>query len=99
MPLYVFCQDQLLVSYLRPDNIDGAKHAWAILSWLVKRFRQSWPAVSIIFRGDSGFCRHRMLAWYERHDVGYLVGVAQNKRLNEISAMAASGREAVCPIK
>ncbi|WP_083340164.1 transposase [Nitrosomonas communis] len=52
MPLYVFCQDQLLV----------------------KRFRQSWPAVRIIFRGDSGFCRHRMLAWYERHDVGYLVG-------------------------
>ena len=27
-----------------------------------------------------------MLAWYERHDVGYLVGIAQNKRLNEISA-------------
>ena len=86
LPLYVFCQDQLLVSYLRPSNIDGAKHAWAILSLLVKRLRQSWPAVRIIFRGDSGFCRRRMLAWCERHDVGYLVGIAQNKRLNEITA-------------
>jgi hypothetical protein len=86
LPLYVFCQDQLLVSYLRPSNIDGAKHAWAILSLLVKRFRQSWPEVRIIFRGDSGFCRRRMLAWCERHDVGYIVGIAQNKRLNEISA-------------
>ena len=86
LPLYVFCQDQLLVSYLRPGNIDGAKHAWAVLSLLVKRFRQSWPEVRIIFRGDSGFCRRRMLAWCERHDVGYLVGIAQNKRLNEISA-------------
>jgi hypothetical protein len=86
LPLYVFCQDQLLVSYLRPSNIDGAKHAWAILSLLVKRFRQSWPAVRIIFRGDSGFCRRRMLAWCERHEVGYIVGIAQNKRLNEITA-------------
>ena len=30
LPLYVFSGDQLLVSYLRPSNIDGAKHAWAI---------------------------------------------------------------------
>ena len=30
LPLYVFCGHQLLVSYLRPSNIDGAKHSWAI---------------------------------------------------------------------
>jgi hypothetical protein len=36
LPLYVFCRDQLLVSYLRPSHIDGAKHAWAILALLVK---------------------------------------------------------------
>ncbi len=86
LPLYVFCQDQLLVSYLRPSNIDGAKHARAILSLPVKRLRQSWPAVRIIFRGDSGFCRRRMPAWCERHDVSYIVGIARNKRLNEITA-------------
>jgi hypothetical protein len=39
LPLYVFCGKQLLVSYLRPSNIDGAKHAWAILALLVKRKR------------------------------------------------------------
>ena len=66
LPLYVFCRDQLLVSYLRPSKIDGAKHAWAILSLLVKRLRKAWPEVRIIFRGDSGFCRHRMLTWCER---------------------------------
>ena len=81
LPLYVFCNDQLLVSYLRPSRIDGAKHAWAILSLLVKRLRQKWPKVKVIFRGDSGFCRWRMLRWCERHDVGYIVGIAQNKRL------------------
>jgi hypothetical protein len=81
LPLYVFCGDQLLVSYLRPSNIDGAKHTWAILSLLVKRFRQQWPQVNIIVRGDGGFCRQPMLNWCERHDVGYIVGYTKNKRL------------------
>ena len=40
LPLYVFCGDHLLVSYLRKSNIDGAKHVWAILSLLVKRLKQ-----------------------------------------------------------
>ena len=84
LPLYVFCGDQALVSYLRPSNIDGAKHAWGILALLVKRLRQSWPALRIIFRGDSGFCRHQMLDWCERHDVGYIVGLARNPRLEAI---------------
>ena len=86
LPLYVFCGDRLLVSYLRPSNIDGAKHAWAILALLVKRLRQAWPNVRIVFRADSGFCRWRMLAWCERHEVYYIVGLAKNKRINEIAA-------------
>lgn len=72
LPLYVFCQDQLLVSYLRPSNIDGARHSWAILSLLVKRLRQQWPEVKIIFRGDSGFCRWKMLRWCEKKGVDYI---------------------------
>lgn len=86
LPLYVFCGDQLLVSYLRPSNIDSAKHAWAILALLVKRFRAVWPGVRIIFRGDSGFCRPGMLSWCERQGVEYLVGIAKNARLNRLGA-------------
>lgn len=85
LPLYVFCGEQLLVSYLRPSKIDGAKHAWAILSLLSKRLRQAWPKVRIVFRGDSGFCRHKMLLWCERNRVDYIVGLAKNKRLNALS--------------
>lgn len=82
LPLYVFCDDQLLVSYLRPSNIDASKHAWAIFSLLVKRFREQWPDVRIIFRGDSGFCRDKMLSWCERQsNVDYIVGIAKNSRL------------------
>ena len=86
LPLYVFCGDQLLVSYLRPSNIDGARHSWAILSLLVKRLQQVWPKVKIIFRGDGGFCRWKMLRWCDRHEVGYIVGLPKNKRLNRLTA-------------
>jgi hypothetical protein len=86
LPLYVFCGERLLVSYLRPSRIDGAKHAWAILALLVKRFRQAWPGVRIVFRGDSGFCRHKMLSWCEAKGVGYIVGLAKNARLNDLAA-------------
>ena len=86
LPLYIFCGDQLLVSYLRPSKIDAAKHSWAILALLVKRLRQRWPKVKLIFRGDSGFCRWKMLSWCERHGVGYIVGIAKNTRLQALLA-------------
>jgi len=85
LPLYVFCGTKLLVAYLRPSNIDNAQHAWAILSLLVKRLRGAWPKVKIIFRADSGFCRHRMFDWCERNNVDYIVGIAKNSRLLEKS--------------
>jgi hypothetical protein len=85
LPLYVFCGEQLLVAYLRPSNIDAAKHAWAILALLVKCFRAVWPNVRIIFRGDSGFCRWKMLRWCERHGVHYIVGIAKNARLLKLA--------------
>lgn len=81
LPLYVFCGEQLLVSYLRPSNADPARHAWAILKLLVARLRQEWPQVKIIFRGDSGFCRWRTLRWCEKSGVDYVVGLAKNQRL------------------
>lgn len=81
LPLYVFCGRHLLVSYLRRSNSDPARHTWAILSLLVKALRRHWPRVEIIFRGDSGFCRWKILRWCERHDVRYIVGLAKNTRV------------------
>jgi hypothetical protein len=86
LPLYVFCGDQLLVAYLRPSNIDAAKHAAAILKLLVTRLRQAWPRTKIVFRADSGFCRDRLLSWCDRHDVKYVVGIARNERLLALAA-------------
>jgi len=85
LPLYVFCGEQLLVSYLRPSKIDAAKHSRAILRLLVQRFRQVWPEVRIIFRGDSGFCRWRLLRWCDKHGVNYIVGLAKNEVLKRLA--------------
>ena len=86
LPLYVFCGDQLLVAYLRKSNVDGAKHAWAILALLVKRLKAAWPRTKIVIRADSGFCRDRMLTWCDQHDVKYVIGLARNSRLLEHNA-------------
>jgi hypothetical protein len=85
LPLYVFCGQQLLCAYLRPSRIDGAKHAAGILKLLVKRLRQTWPHVRIIFRGDSGFCRQRIINYCERAGVNYIIGLARNARLQGIT--------------
>lgn len=82
LPLYVFCGQSMLACLLRPSRIDGARHAAALIKLLVTRLRQVWPEVRFIVRGDSGFCRQPLLRWCERHDVGYVIGVARNARLH-----------------
>jgi len=86
LPLYVFCGQAMLACLLRPSRIDGAKHAAAVIKLLITRLRQTWPKVRIIVRGDSGFCRQLLLRWCERHEVGYVIGVARNARLHRAVA-------------
>ena len=86
LPLYVFCGEQLLVAYLRSAKHDGALHTVAIMKLLTRRLRQAWPNVRLIFRGDSGFCRPRLLAWCERNAVDYIVGFPKNPRLLSLAA-------------
>jgi hypothetical protein len=85
MPLYVFCGEQLLVSYLRPGWSHAAHHSLAILSLLVEKLRAKWPRVKIIFRGDSGFMKPSILHWCDEHSVDYIVGIAKNSRLIDLA--------------
>jgi hypothetical protein len=78
LPLYVFCGDELLAPYLRPSNIDASKHTRAVLKLLVGRLRAAWPDVRITVRGDSGFCRWRLMRWCDSQGIGYVFGLAKN---------------------
>ena len=88
LPLYVFCGQAMLACYLRPSKIDGAKHAAALIKLLVTRLRQAWPNTRFVVRGDSGFCRRRLLQWCERSGVGYVIGLARNARLHAAVELA-----------
>jgi hypothetical protein len=88
LPLYVFCGDELLTAYLRPSNIDGAKHSRAVLKLLVQKLRAAWPTVRITIRGDSGFCRWRLMRWCDRQGIGYIFGLAKNPTLQRHAADA-----------
>lgn len=81
VPLYVFCGPAMLACYLRPSQIDGARHAGAILKLRVKRLGRCWPDTRIIVRADSGFCRQNPIRWCERAGVGYVSRLARNSRL------------------
>ena len=47
---------------------------------LVKFIRQYWTNNRIVFRGDSGFYRPRLLSWCDRNNVDYLMGLSKNSR-------------------
>jgi Transposase DDE domain group 1 len=81
LPLYVFCGDELLTAYLRPSDIDAAKHGRAVLKLLARKLRAAWPEVKITIRGDSGFCRWRLMRWCDSRGIGYVLGLAKNKVL------------------
>jgi len=81
LPLYVFCGDELLAAYLRPSNIDASRHTRAILKLPAAKLRTAWPDVKITIRGDSGFCRWRLMRWCDSHGIGYVLGLPKNKVL------------------
>lgn len=86
LPLYVFCGDQLLVSYLRSAARHGAHHAAAILRLLVHALRARWPDVEIVLRADAGFCTPKILHAAQRLGIDYILGFSVNARLKRLSA-------------
>jgi hypothetical protein len=83
LPLYIFCGEHLLCARLRPSDIDASTGSVKELDRIVSAIRAAWPAVRIVVRGDSGFCREHIMRWCEEHDVDYVLGLAKNERLKQ----------------
>jgi hypothetical protein len=81
LPLYVFCGDQILVSYLRPSSVGAAHHARGVTKLLVEKIRSRWPKTKIILRGDSGFMVERLMRWCDKNNVFYVFGLQKNNVL------------------
>jgi hypothetical protein len=81
LPLYIFAGEHLLCAKLRRSNIDAAAGAREEVERIVRQIRERWPAVQILLRADSGFCREELMSWCEQNRVDYLFGLARNARL------------------
>jgi hypothetical protein len=95
LPLYIFCGEYLLCARLRVASEDPASGVRQELERIVKKLRAAWPAVRIMVRGDSGFCRDEIMSYCEQNEkVDYVLGLAKNSRLNqEIEAEMAQAQQ------
>jgi hypothetical protein len=84
LPLYIFCGEQVLCARLREANHDAAFGSLQEIQKIVAQIRMAWPAVKIILRGDSGFCRNALMSWCENNGVDFVLGLARNQRLRKI---------------
>jgi hypothetical protein len=81
LPLYIFAGEFLLCARLRPANRDASAGVLEEITRLVRHIRTHWPAVRIMLRADSGFCREPLMAWCEAQGVDDILGLAKNSRL------------------
>src|SRR4051794_25523885 len=88
LPLYIFAGDHLLCARLRTANTDGSAGAVAEVERIIGQLRRHWPAVHIILRADSGFCREELMSWCEQNGVNYVFGLARNRRLEAVLSEA-----------
>ena len=84
LPLYIFAGEHLLCARLRTADQDAAAGSKDEVERIVRQIRAVWPAVRIIVRADSGFCRDELMQWCEDNGVHYVVGFARNQRLRQI---------------
>jgi hypothetical protein len=84
LPLYIFAGHHLLCARLRQSNQDASAGTVEELDRIVAQIRERWPKAHILVRGDSGFCREKLMAWCEDQPrVDYVLGLARNPRLEE----------------
>jgi hypothetical protein len=84
LPLYIFAGEHLLCARLRTADQDAAKGSREEVERIVRQIRAVWPAVRIIVRADSGFCRDELMTWCEDQGVFYVVGMQRNERLRRM---------------
>ena len=70
----------------------------AVLRRIKKRLRQALPDTNLLLRGDSGFGLAAVYDWCEGQQapVDYVLGLAQNSRLNDLARPYMEAARAEC---
>ena len=83
-PLYIFTETGHVVwSELQTCDGDPSRNSVHAVATIIERLRirHGWHQTRFIVRGDSGFCRDDLMTWCEENDVGFILGLATNSRL------------------
>ena len=67
---------------LRPGKTPDGREVRAVIKHVTRRIRRTWPAVRILWRGDSHYARHEAMDWCEDNGVDYIFGLAGNAVLH-----------------
>lgn len=95
MPFHVYegRSGKFVTSVLRAGKSPAAAEMLGVLRRIVRRVRQAWPAVRIVFRGDSHHAKPRLMDWMQAHDVDFVTGLEPNARLKALFAPAIQAAE------
>src|SRR5262245_49418150 len=72
-----------VAAVLRPGNAPASRGARAVLWRLVQKLRTAFPSARLRVRLDGGFAHPKLFAFFERHDLEYVVAMASNCRLEK----------------
>jgi hypothetical protein len=72
-----------VAAVLRPGNAPARRGARALLWRLIQKLRAAFPKARLRVRLDGGFATPKLFAFFERHDLEYVVAMASNRRLEQ----------------
>lgn len=95
MPFHVYegRSGKFVTSVLRAGKSPAAAEILGVLRRIVRRVRQAWPAVRIVFRGDSHHTKPRLMDWMQAHRVEFVTGLEPNARLKALFAPVLQAAE------
>ena len=86
MPFYIFdgCTGKIMTAVLRPGKTPLAGEIIVILKRLVKRIRERWSKIRLIFRADSHHTKPEVLDWLNDNQIDFVTGLAKNDALDRL---------------
>lgn len=90
LPLLVYAtadtgEQEMIAAVLRPGNKHAGHKSVSILKRILQRLRAAFPSCRFIVRGDAGFALPKLYDWCEATQVEYVISLAKNSCLLELS--------------
>ena len=95
MPFHVYegQSGKFITGVLRAGKSPAASEILGVLRRIVRRVRQTWPGVRIVFRADSHHTKPALMDWMQAHGVEFVTGLEANARLKALFAPAIQAAE------